>query len=167
MHTWFKVGDSHFDFFLHDSTQDVHAAVDSNMRLVQFLHGRFEACDMLPPRTRSDASTVEKAIRSFANEKGDICNISIHIGKEYIPICHVDEARVVSRMLTADHDCFTEHFYEKGFEPLEDNKAVMPATHPDAYYDNEVWKLEYEYELNEDLGTPSFGSAKAHDENVF
>jgi len=137
------------------------------MRLVQFLHGRFEACDVLPPRTRSDASTVEKAIRSFANEKGDICNISIHIGKEYIPICHVDEARVVSRMLTADHDCFTEHFYEKGFEPLEDNKAVMPATHPDAYYDNEVWKLEYDYELNEDLGTPSFGSAKAHDENVF
>jgi hypothetical protein len=43
----------------------------------------------------------------------------------------------------------------------------MPDNSPDAYYNNELWKLESDYELNEDLGTPSFGSAKAHDDHVF
>jgi hypothetical protein len=130
------------------------------MRLVQFRNGRFQAYD-LEPRTRSDASAVEQAIRAFANEKGDIWNISILVGNECIPICHVDEARVVSRMLVADHDCFTDHFYDKGFE-LETSKPPPAST--DAYYANEVWKLEFDYEQNEDLGTPSFGSSKAHAE---
>ena len=131
------------------------------MRLVQFRNGRFQAYD-LEPRTRSDASAVEQAIRAFANEKGDIWNISILVGNECIPICHVDEARVVSRMLVADHDCFTNHLYDKGFEPLEASKPPPAST--DAYYANEVWKLEFDYEQNEDLGTPSFGSSKAHAE---
>ena len=131
------------------------------MRLVEWVNGRFQAID-LEPRTRSSATAVEQAIRAFANEKGDICSISILIGKEYIPICHVDEARVVSRMLTADHDCFTKHLYDKGFEPLEARKPVAPANTPDAYYANDVWKLEFEYEQHEDLGTPCFGSSQAH-----
>jgi len=131
------------------------------MRLLHYRNGRFHAYD-LEPRTRSDAAAVEQAIRSFANERGDISSISVLVGNERIPICHVDEARVVSRMLVADHNCFTEHFYEKGFEPLEGSSERAPATAPDAYLENEVWKLEFEYEQNEDLGTPSFGSSHAH-----
>jgi hypothetical protein len=130
------------------------------MRLLEFRNGRFIA-HYLDPRTRSDASAVEQTIRSFANEKGDISSISILVGKERIPLCHVDEARVVSRMLVADHDCFTDHLYDKGFEPCE--VAVNPSQlQHDPYYENEVWKLEFDYEQNEDLGTPSFGSSKAH-----
>ena len=131
------------------------------MRLLEFRNGRFQAYD-LEPRTRSDASAVEQAIRSFANEKGDISSISILVGKERIPICHVDEARVVSRMLTADHDCFTDHLYDNGFEPLETSKTAAPANTPDAYHDNELWKLQFDFEQHQDLGTPSFGSSKAH-----
>ena len=142
------------------------ATVDSKMRLVHFRNGRFQAYE-LEVRTRCSAAAVEQAIRSFANAKGDIDSISILIGNEYIPICHVDEARVVSRMLAADHDCFTDHLYDKGFEPLEIRQPAVPATDPDAYYDNEIWKLEFEYQLNEDLGAPNFGSAKAHDDSVF
>ena len=135
------------------------------MRLLHYHTGRFDAF-FLEPRARSDAAAVEQAIRSFANEKGDISSISVLVGKERIPICHVDEARVVSRMLVADHDCFTDHLYDKGWEPCE--VAVDPAQlQHDPYYDNEVWKLEFEYEQNEDLGTPSFGSAKAHEADVF
>jgi hypothetical protein len=130
------------------------------MRLLHYRNGRFHAYD-LEPRTRSDAAAVEQAIRSFANESGDISSISILVGKERIPICHVDEARVVSRMLVADHDCFTDHLYEKGFEPCELSVDPPQLLH-DPYYDNEVWKLEFEYEQNEDLGTPSFGSSHAH-----
>jgi hypothetical protein len=63
-------------------------------------------------------------------------------------------------MLVADHDCFTDHFYDKGFEPVEGSKSAPSST--DAYNENEVWKLEFDYEQNEDLGTPSFGSAQAH-----
>ena len=79
------------------------ATVVFDMRLVFFRNGRFQAYE-LEPRAKSDVLAVEKAIRSFANDKGEISSICVHIGKEYIPICHVDEARVVSRMLTADHD---------------------------------------------------------------
>jgi hypothetical protein len=130
------------------------------MRLLEFRNGRFIA-HYLDPRTRSDASAVEQTIRSFANEKGDISSISILVGKERIPLCHVDEARVVSRMLVADHDCFTDHLYDKGFEPCE--VAVNPSQlQHDPYYENEVWKLEFDYEQNEELGTPSFGSSQAH-----
>ena len=142
------------------------AAVDCNMRLLYYRDGRFKPFE-LDARTRCSAAAVEKAIRSFANEKGDIDSVSILIGAEHIPICHVDEARVVSRMLAADHDCFTDHLYDKGFEPLESSRPAVPATQPDEYYNNEIWKLEFDYELNQDLGTPSFGSAKAPDDNVF
>ena len=135
------------------------------MRLVYYCDGRFQAYE-LEARTRCSAAAVEQAIRSFANEKGDIDSISIRIGNEYIPICHVDEARVVSRMLTADHDCFTDHLYDKGFEPLESRKAAV-ATQPHADYEKDACKLEFEYEQNEDLGTPCFGSSKAHDDQVF
>jgi hypothetical protein len=157
---WFKVGRHDFDFFLYYFTQTcMPATVGQNMRLVYYRNGLFQAYD-LPPRTRSNACAVEEAIRSFANENGDIRSISIRIGNETIPICHVDEARIVSRMLVADHDCFTDHLYDKGFEPLESSKSASTAT--DAYSANEIWKLEFEYEQNEDLGTPSFGSAQAH-----
>ena len=131
------------------------------MRLVYFREGRWQAYD-LEPRARSDAFAVEKVIRSFANDRGDVSSISIHIGREYIPICHVDEARVVSRMLTTDHDCFTDHFYEKGFEDLKSGTMPPPATPLDAYDENHLWKLEFEYQQNEDLGTPCFGSSQAH-----
>ena len=131
------------------------------MRLLYFRDGRFQAYE-LEPRARSDVLAVEKAIRSFANDKGDISSICIQIGKEYIPICHVDEARVVSRMLTADHDCFTDLLYDNGIEPLETSKTAAPANTPDAYHDNELWKLQFDFEQHQDLGTPSFGSSKAH-----
>lgn len=131
------------------------------MRLVYYHDGRFRACD-LEPRARSDVLAVEKVIRSFANDKGDISSVSVQIGKEYIPICHVDEARIVSRMLTADHDCFTDDFYERGFEDREGSTAAPAATPLDAYDENHMWKLEFEYQQNEDLGTPSFGSSHAH-----
>ena len=133
------------------------------MHLLEFRNGRFHAYN-LEPRTRSDTSAVEQAIRSFANEKGDIDSISILVGNECIHICHVDEARVVSRMLTADHHCFTDHLYDKGFEPCEGiSVTVNPSElQHDAYYDNEVWKLDFQYEQNQDIGTPSFGSSKAH-----
>ena len=136
------------------------------MRLVYYHNGRFQAYE-LEARTRCSAAALEEAIRAFANEKGDIGSISILVGNEYIPICHVNEARVVSRMLAADHDCFTDHLYDKGFEPLPSGQPALPATQPDAYYDNDIWKLEFEYEFNESLGAPSFGSAKAHDDQVF
>ena len=136
------------------------------MRLVRYHNGRFQGYEF-EARTRCSAAAVELAIRSFANEKGDIDSISIHIGNEYIPICHVNEARVVSRMLAADHDCFTDHLYDKGFAPLKSRQPAVPATQADEYYNNEIWKLEFDYELNEDLGTPCFGSAKAHDDHVF
>jgi hypothetical protein len=32
------------------------------------------------------------------------------------------------------------------------------------YEANELWKLEFEYEQNEDLGFPSFGSSKNQDD---
>ena len=65
-------------------------------------------------------------------------------------------------MLTADHDCFTEHFYDKGFEDRESSTPCPPATPLDAYDENHLWKLEFEYQQNEDLGTPCFGSSQAH-----
>jgi len=130
------------------------------MRLLHYRNGRFHAF-FLEPRARSDAAAVEQVIRSFANEKGDISSISVLVGNERIPICHVDEARVVSRMLVADHDCFTHHLYDKGFKPCE--VAVNPSQlQHDPYYENEVWKLEFDYEQNEELGTHCFGSSQAH-----
>ena len=135
------------------------AAVDCNMQY--YRDGRFKPFE-LDSRTRCSAAAVEKAIRSFANEKGDIDSVSILIGTEHIPICHVDEARVVSRMLAADHDCFTDHFYDNGFDDRESSMPCPPATPLDAYDENHLWKLEFEYQQNEDLGTPCFGSSQAH-----
>ena len=126
------------------------------MLLYFYTDGSFQPYEM-PSRSRCSAQAIENDIRKVARPNGEISTISIRIGNEYIPITHVDEARVVSRMMTADHDCFVSHLYEKGFE--EQAKTPNPSTNQDAYDANELWKLEFDYEQNADLGTPCFGAS--------
>lgn len=136
------------------------------MQLYFHRNGSFEHFE-LPTRSRCKAEDIEQAIRKVAHSNGQISTISVRVGNEYIPITHVDEARVVSRMITADHDCFVSHLYAKGF-PEEVKKPRKKKTSEDAYVDNEMWKLEFEYEQHADLGTPCFGSSDAYkDESVF
>ena len=129
------------------------------MWLYFYIDGSFQPYEM-PTRSRCSAQAIENDIRKVARPNGEISTISIRIGNEYIPITHVDEARVVSRIMTADHDCFVSHLYEKGFE--EQAKTPNPSTTHDAYDANELWKLEFEYEQNADLGTPCFGASGLH-----
>jgi hypothetical protein len=131
------------------------------MRLYFYREGSFQHYE-LPTRTRCCALELEKAIRATADASGNINSVSIQIGNEYIPILHVDEARVVCRMITADHDCFTSHLYENGFAETKTNSCEHMQQ--DVYEQNELWKLEFEYEQHADLGTPCFGNS---DENVF
>jgi hypothetical protein len=130
------------------------------MQLFFFRGGSFEHYD-LPTRSRCCPRAIEAAIRGMADKRGRISTVSVRIGNEYVPIENMREARVVSRMIAADHDCFTSHLYDKGF--VDESKAG-PAQQalPDPYADNEIFKLEFEYEQNADLGTPSFGGSKAH-----
>lgn len=146
--------------------QDVLHACNFRMRLYFYRSGRFQHHE-LPERSRCCPMELEKAIRDTADASGRICNVSIQIGNEYIPVLHVDEARVVSRMICADHDCFTSHLYENGFEDSETNaKSANPLQQnsheqQDVYEQNELWKLDFEYEQHADLGTPCFGTADA------
>jgi hypothetical protein len=141
-----------------------------NMRLFFFRNGRLEHYE-LPSRSKCSADDVEKAIRDEANRRGAISTVSIQVGNAYIPIAHADEARVVSQMIAADHDCFSSHFYEKGF--VEQEPSTKPKrwkkseTQQDLYADNDLHKLEFDYEQNADLGTPCFGSSGAHADDVF
>jgi hypothetical protein len=130
------------------------------MRLYFNRNGNFEPYE-LPHRSRSTPKDIEDAIRKVAHSNGQISTVSIRVGNEYIPITHVDEARVVSRMLTADHDCFVNHLYEKGF-PEMTKKTNVKQTQRDSYEENEIFKLEFEYEQHADLGTPCFGSSDAY-----
>ena len=132
------------------------------MRLYFFRGGSFQHHD-LPPRSRCCPLAIESAIRAMADDSGRISSAIVRIGNEYIPIHHVDEARVVSRMIAADHDCFTGPLYANGFE---DTAKPAPAqqVQQDVYVEKEMFKLECEYEQNADLGTPSFGCSKAHAE---
>lgn len=129
------------------------------MQLYFFRGGSFEHYD-LPQRSRCCPLAIETAIREMADRRGRISTVSVRIGNEYVPIEHTHEARMVSRMIAADHDCFTSHLYDTGFD---DNSKAGPAEQalPDLYADNEIFKLEFEYEQNADLGTPSFGSSQA------
>lgn len=129
------------------------------MQLYFFRGGSFEHYD-LPQRSRCCPLAIETAIREMADRRGRISTVSVRIGNEYVPIEHMHEARMVSRMIAADHDCFTSHLYDKGFD---DKSKAEPAEQalPDLYTDNEIFKLEFEYEQNADLGTPSFGSCQA------
>ena len=131
-----------------------------NMRLYFNRNGRFEPYE-LPHRSRSNPKVIEDVIRKAAHSNGQISTVSIRVGNEYIPITHVDEARVVSRMLTADHDCFVSHLYEKGFPEME-KKPKVEQTQQDLYEENEIFKLEFDYEQHADLGTPCFGSSDAY-----
>ena len=40
-------------------------------------------------------------------------------------------------------------------------------THQDLYADNDLHKLEFDYEQNADLGTPSFGGSGINADDVF
>jgi hypothetical protein len=126
------------------------------MRLYFYREGSFQHHE-LPTRSRCCPLELEKAIRATADASGQINSVSIQIGNEYIPIMHIDEARVVSRMITADHDCFTSHLYESGFTEAKTNTSEHMQQ--DLYDQNELWKLEFEYEQHADLGTPCFGSS--------
>lgn len=129
-----------------------------NMQLYFFRGGSYEHYD-LPQRSRCCPRAIEAAIREMADRRGRITTVSVRIGNEYVPIEHRDEARMVSRMIAADHDCFTSHLYDKGFDESKAGPAEQAL--PDLYADNEIFKLEFEYEQNADLGTPSFGSSQA------
>jgi hypothetical protein len=148
------------NIFFHDFTQHTHDAAEIKMRLYYYRNGSFEPYE-LPTRSRCSPEDIENAIRKVADKNGRISKISIRVGNEYIPIEHVDEARVVSRMLTADHDCFVGHLYAKGF-PEEPKKAKIEEAQKDAYEENELWKLEFDYEQHPDLGDPCFGSSDAY-----
>ena len=141
-----------------------------HMRLFFFRNGRLEHHE-LPSRSKCSAGDVEKAIRDEANRRGAISTVSIQVGNTYIPIAHADEARVVSQMIAADHDCFSSHFYEKGFVELEPStkprRWKKEKTHQDLYADNDLHKLEFDYEQNADLGTPSFGGSGVNVDDVF
>lgn len=132
------------------------------MQLYFFRGGSFQRHD-LPPASRCCPLAIETAIRETADDSGRISTASVRIGTEYVPIEHMHEARIVSRMIAADHDCFTGPLYDKGFDDLS---KTTPATEvlQDLYVDNEMFKLEFEYEQNADLGTPSFGSSQARAE---
>jgi len=134
------------------------------MLLYFFRGGRFEPYEF-PTRSKNNAQVIEQDIRKLALPNGQIQSVSIRVGNEYIPLEHVDEARIISRIITADHDCFVSHFYEKGFDP--DEKDRNPKVHQDVYEENELWKLEFEYEQNADLGTPCFGASGAQNDDVF
>lgn len=140
------------------------------MRLFFFRNGRLEHYD-LPSRSKCSAGDVEKAIREVANRRGDISTVSIQVGNAYIPIAHVDEARVVSQMIAADHDCFSSHFYENGFAEAEPDKKQRRGkkgkAQQDLYMSNDMYKLEFDYEQNADLGTPDFGISGARADDVF
>jgi hypothetical protein len=130
------------------------------MQLYFFRGGSFEHYD-LPTRIRCCPRVIEAAIRAMADKRGRISTVSVRIGNEYVPIENMREARVVSRLIAADHDCFTSHLYDKGFEH---SSTAEPAQQPlpDLYADNEIFKLEFDYEQNADFGTPSFGGSKMH-----
>jgi hypothetical protein len=132
------------------------------MQLYFFRGDSYQPYD-LPQRSRCCPLTIEAAIREMADRRGRITAVSVRIGNEYVPIEHRDEARMVSRMIAADHDCFTSHLYDKGFV---DESRAEPAQQelPDLYADNEIFKLEFDYEQNADLGTPSFGTSQARAE---
>jgi hypothetical protein len=128
-------------------------------------NGSFEPYE-LPHRSRCTPKDIEDAIRKVAHSSGQVSTVSIRVGNEYIPITHVDEARVVSRMITADHDCFVNHLYEKGF-PEEATKSKINQPQKDLYEEKELWKLEFDYEQNADLGTPCFGAAGLDPDDIF
>lgn len=141
----------------------MHGCVRFRMMLYFFRGGSFEPYEM-PTRSRCNAETIENDIRKVALPNGQINTISIRIGNEYIPITHVDEARIISRILTADHDCFVGHLYDKGFDAQD--TCVKPVNR-DTYEENELWKLEFEYEQNADLGIPCFGASGVHSDDIY
>lgn len=143
---------------MHDCTQ-IH------MWLYFFRDGRFERHE-LPTRSKNHAQAIEDEIRKLALPSGHIQSISIRVGNEYIPLEHVDEARIISRIITADHDCFVSHFYKNGFDPQETDRTPKQTVRADAYEEKEIWKLEFDYEQNADLGTPCFGASGVHNDEL-
>jgi len=161
---WFKADESKLNFFLSHFTHHMNEWMHPQMMLCFYRGGRFEPCEF-PTRSKNNPEVIEKYIRKLALPNGQIQSLSIRVGNEYIPLENVDEARIVSRIITADHDCFVSHFYEKGFDP--DEKDRNPKVHQDVYEQNELWKLEFDYEQNADLGTPCFGASGAQNDDVF
>lgn len=162
---WFKADESKVNFFLVHFTHHMRDCVHPNMSLYFFRDVRFEPYE-LPNRSESNPEVIENDIRKLALPNGQIKSICIRIGNEYIPLENVDEARIISRIVTADHDCFVRHFYEKGFDPLEKDRIPKQEVKKDMYQENELWKLEFDYEQNADLGTPCFGASGVHNDDL-
>lgn len=143
----------------------MHGRLHLHMWLYFSRGGRFERHE-LPTRSKNSAQGIEDAIRKLALPNGQIDSISIRVGNEYIPLTHVDEARIVSRIITADHDCFVGHFYDKGFDPQDKVRIQKQNVPENAYEEKELWKLEFDYEQNADLGTPCFGASGVHNDDL-
>lgn len=112
---------------------------------VDYLVSAQELCD---PRV------VEDDIIELCDANGQLHDVCVDFGGEDIPLVNRHEARIVARMFAAEHNTYVHKNY--GYDcPREPARLIRsPTEDAEDAYEREI---SFEYELNPDLGDPSFG----------
>jgi hypothetical protein len=112
---------------------------------VDYLVSAQELCD---PRV------VEDDIVDLCDANGQLHDVCVDFGGEDIPLVNRHEARIVARMFAAEHNTYVYKNY--GYTSVREPAKLRSLQTDDAEEEHER-EIGFEYEINPDLGEPSFG----------
>jgi len=138
----------------------------SRMMLQLFKYERSSFRPFMPSaQTHVSADAVEQWIARTADASGLLNRVCVEIHGTKIPLTHMAEARVVAALFAADHnDYVTHNLRYQAEEPVGAEDAGSGDLETDTSSESdpdERYKLDAEYELNEDLEVNCFGPSHA------
>ena len=122
-------------------------------------------------QTHCQPADVERWIEAAADASGHIRNVHIELHGAAVRLAHADEARVVAELYAADHNDYVSRNFGFALEPSEPEPSepepsdIDAASGSDDELVDRLQKLEFEFEVNEDLTVGDFGPSHAKDSN--
>ena len=109
-------------------------------------------------QTHVQTTDVERWMYEQADCSGGISNLSIEIHGVKIPLSHASEVHVVAALYAADHNDYVTLNLQY---PMEVSSPIEEVDTSRDYDHDELWKLEADFEQNEDLVVNDFGPSHA------
>jgi hypothetical protein len=141
------------------------------LQLFKHQNGRSQ---MYMPSTQTHCrpTDVECWIEAAADSSGHIRSVHIELYGAAVRVAHVDEARIIAELYAADHNDYVTRNLCYALEPPENTQAsegvtsdVDAASVSADELEERLQKLEFEFELNEELTVGEFGPSHAKDSN--
>lgn len=129
--------------------------------------GRF--CRFSPSaQTHCRPADVERWIEAAADNDGTLRGVHVEIHGAGVRLSNAVEARVVAELFAADHNDYVTRNHGYPFEAddsSDEASSIETASASEDEVEEQIAKLEFDFEQNEELTVGEFGPSHARDSN--